>query len=229
VQGIPESGKWHLFEAKTINDKGFGVLKRDGLEKANPRYWAQVQIGMEMSGLPRTLHLTTNKNTDEIYGERIKPRQQEADRLMYRAERVIFSEEPLERISDRPDWYQCKFCPMAQVCHHGKAAAINCRTCVHSTAERDGTWSCARHGVNLSTREQRQGCDRHLLRPTLVPAEPLDAGDDWIQYEGWTNHCDGVSAGRHCYTSAEVRAAEKLPLDEGAEDIRQEFGGTVEG
>jgi hypothetical protein len=30
--------------------------------------------------------------------------------------------------------------------------------------------------------EQRAGCAQHLFIPALVPAEQVDAGEDWIEY-----------------------------------------------
>jgi len=226
---VPESSKWHLLEFKTSNDKGFRALKKEGVEQNKPQHYAQMQVGMELAGLNRAMYLAVNKNSDEMYGERLHRDEQHAQSLLDRAEKVVFSEEPLERISDRSDWFECKFCDMHALCHGTKVAEVNCRTCVHSTPERDGTWSCAKHGTTLSTEEQRKGCDRHLMRPSLVPGhEATDAGVDWVEYDSvWYNHCDGVAGGRHCYTSAEMRAADQLPLEDAAEDIRQGFDGEV--
>jgi len=231
-QGFQESSRWHNLEFKTANDKKFKELKGKGVKEWNQQYWAQVQVGMELAGLDRTYHFTVNKNDDDMYGERIKLRQSEADHYLNRAERVIFSESPLERVSERPDWYQCKFCDMYEICHGDRVAEVNCRTCVHSTPERDGTWSCAKHGKTLTTKEQRAGCNSHLMRPDLVPyAKATDAGDDWVEYDdgAFYNHVSGSNAGRHCYTSAEMRAADRLPAEKEAEDARQRFGGAVDG
>ncbi len=43
-----------------------------GVEKSKPIYWAQCQIGMHLAGLDRCYFFAVNKNTDEMYGERIK-------------------------------------------------------------------------------------------------------------------------------------------------------------
>jgi hypothetical protein len=226
-KGFPESPRWHLLEFKTMNAKQFGILKSKGLKDAKPQYWAQVIVGMELSGLERTMHLTICKDNDEVYGERIHASTSEANRLLERAERVIFSESPLERVSERPDWYECKWCDMQDACHHGARPEVNCRTCAHSTPERDGTWSCDRHDCTLSVQDQRAGCDRHIFRPDMMAEAAVDAGTDWVDYGGWFNHCDGATAGRHCYTSQEIAASDVMPLEEGAEDIRQTFGGVV--
>lgn len=233
--GLPESSKWHMLEFKTASAKNFAKLKSTGLKKWNPQYWAQAQIGMDLAGLQRTLHLTTNKDTDEIYGERIKHSAKEAKALLDRAERVIFSESPLDRVSDRPDWHQCKFCAMHSICHGDRVAEVNCRTCVHSTPERDGTWSCREHGRTLSVDEQRSGCKSHLMRPDLVPyAEAVDSGPGFVEYrakDGRTfwNHVDGVAAGEYRYASSEMRAAGTLPLPPDIEALRQAFDARVDG
>lgn len=225
-QGFQESKAWHLLEFKTMNAKGFAQLKSKGLQEAKSVYYDQVVIGMELAELDRTYHLTVCKDTDEIYGERIKPDPKRAEQLLTKAEKVIFSEEPLEKISERPDWYACKFCTFWNVCHGGKAAEVNCRTCLHSTAKRDGTWHCAKHDKTLTTKEQRAGCGHHLFRPGLVPAEQVDAGPDWVEYR---TERGGFRNGPKYYTSAEIRANAALPLDELAERIRQRFGGEVVG
>src|SRR5690606_32631106 len=119
-----------LLEFKTASDKSFKELLKKGVKDWNPQYYAQVIVGMELSGLKKCLHITVNKNTDEIYAESIKPNTTEATRLLNRAERVIFSSEPLQKCSDDPAWYLCKFCSMQNVCHGNRVAQVNMRTCV---------------------------------------------------------------------------------------------------
>ena len=230
-QGFPESGAWHALEFKTYNDKGFAQLQKAGVEKHKPQHAAQMQIGMELADIDRAFYLAVNKNTDAIYGERLKRDPKQGQQLLDRAERVIFSEGPLERISERPDWYECKFCSMYQLCHQCGTAEVNCRTCVHSTPRRDGAWHCARHDKVLPTKEQREGCRYHLMRPALMGhGEATDAGDDWIEYQGkHGTFRNGVERDRGVYTSAELRAGSVFPLDQGLEDIRMEFGGEVAG
>jgi hypothetical protein len=225
AKGLPEAPhKWHTLEFKTSNDKGFKSLKNEGVQKNKPQHYAQMQVGMELSGIDRAMYIAVNKNTDEIHAERIKHKDREATRLLSRAERVIFSQDPLERISEKPDWYQCKWCDMAKVCHHRAIPEVNCRTCLHSTPERNGTWTCARHKTTIDSKAQRAGCPDHLFLPVLI-GEPIDAGDDWVEYGDWRNG----PAGPKSYTSAEVRAAQSLPLPDDMDKIRQMFGAEVVG
>jgi len=176
-EGFAESGKPHTLEFKTMNDKNFKATKNMGVEKTKPIYWAQCQVGMLLSGLDRCFFFAVNKNTDEMYGERIKLNKREAEALIDRAERIVFAQQPPSRLTeDASDW-RCKFCPYFAVCQGCKIPEVNCRTCCHSTPEQDGTWSCARG-------HKMEPCEEHLYIPMMMPKdiEMTDAADDWVEY-----------------------------------------------
>jgi hypothetical protein len=181
VEGLPESSKVHTLEVKTMSDKYFKTLCNLGLEKAKPVYWAQCQIGMHLSGLDRCLFISVNKNTDEIYAERLKVDHAFAEELIEKAKAIIFAEQPPHGISNDPAWFECKFCPYHSICHGDDAAELNCRTCAFSTAEAEG-WSCARHKKALDEIDQRTGCGDHIYNPELVKLPVHDSGEDWIDY-----------------------------------------------
>lgn len=227
VQGIPESSKWHALEMKTANDRSFNSTKKHGVEKDKPQHYIQMQVGMHLSGMTRALYIVVNKNTDEIYAERVRYSAKSAEWAMNRAERVIFSDEPPPRISEDPTWWQCKMCPMHDICMRGANAEINCRTCLHSTARRDGTWYCEKCERVLDEETQREGCgDHHLYRPALVGiGTATDAGDDYVVYDdAWRNG----PWGEHSYTSREIRHADKLPLPDDMEQLRLKMGAELQ-
>lgn len=177
-EGFAESSKPHTLEFKTMNTKNFRGLKNNGLEKANPVYWAQCQVGMHLAGLERCYFFAVCKETDEIYGERIKYDAAEGMQLIAKAERIVFAALPPSRISDDPSDWRCKFCPYLAVCHGPKFPEVNCRTCAHVTPERDGTWSCANgHKVDGP-------CTDHLFNPHMLSRdyEVRDTGTDWVDY-----------------------------------------------
>lgn len=181
-EGFAESKQAHVLEFKTMNEKAFRDISRRGLAESKPVYFAQVQIAMHLSGLQRAYFLATNKNNDEIYGERVRVDASFGITMVARAARVIFSERPLARISDDAAWWQCKFCEMHGICHGGRLPEVNCRTCAHSTARQDGTWHCARHDTVLSVEDQRAGCPQHLYNPFIMPWQVHDSGRDWVEY-----------------------------------------------
>lgn len=184
LEGVPEApSKLHVLELKTHNDKSFKELKAKGVQQAKPMHYAQMQVYMLGANIDRALYLAVNKNDDELYSERVRFDKDYAEKLVARAHRIVSSDmmpEPCAGAS--PDWYQCKFCPAYDFCHVTKwATQVNCRTCAHSTAQNDGTWSCARWEQTIPDyHRQTVGCESHVFHPDLVP---------WQFVEG-----DGISA-----------------------------------
>lgn len=84
--GLIESpDKWHVVEMKTHGDKSFTDLVKNGVEISKPEHFAQMQLYMHWSGMARAFYMAVNKNTDEIYTERVKHDQETAERLIVKA------------------------------------------------------------------------------------------------------------------------------------------------
>jgi hypothetical protein len=173
--GILEAPKtWHLLEFKTHNNKSFTALVKDCVQKAKPVHWAQMQGYMHLSGLTRALYIAENKDTSELYIERIRYDAQEGLRIVAKAQRIINSANPPSRISTDPSWYECKFCDHNTVCHAGKLPEAHCRSCMSSTPTDGGKWQCEAHGRTITFDQQQKGCERHLYLPSLVDGEQID-------------------------------------------------------
>ena len=155
----------HLLEFKTMNSKYFRQTKAEGVKKAKPEYFDQCQIYMsKLNNVERTLFCAVNKDDDEYYIERLKLDKHHADLLERKAEAIVLSEYPPNRIKEDPTWYECKFCPAANVCHHGQPPNPTCRICVNMGIENDGWWSCGYHGIYLATEQQKLMCDQFQLQ-----------------------------------------------------------------
>jgi hypothetical protein len=178
AEGLKESSQPHTLEFKTMSEKNFSALKKDGVEKSKPVYYAQCQIGMHLSGLQRCAFIAVNKNTDELYMERIKYDPAMGIQLVAKANEVIFSDKPPAKLKNDPSFYLCRFCDYKHVCHEGKPPQVNCRTCAHASPERggDGVWSCAK-GLPMV-----EDCKAHLFNPYAMPWEVHDATPDWVEY-----------------------------------------------
>jgi hypothetical protein len=205
--GILEAPKtWHSLEYKTSSNKLFQKLVSEGVEKAKPEHFAQMQIGMHLSGLTRAFYLVVNKDNDELYSERVRYNKEIGESLLSKARRIITASEPPARLSENPSWYQCQWCNHRAICHEDAIPLVTCRSCAHSTAELDGNgrWSCARFGCDISTETQRQGaqCPQHVFSPALMPWKAVDADADagWIEYE------NGLKNGPGFLASGEVKA-----------------------
>lgn len=230
---IESPNKWHVLEFKTHSEKSFTELKMKGVHQSKPLHFAQMQLYMHWSGIDRAFYLAANKNTDELYSERVHYDEAAAEQLLRKAWDVVKAGRPLERISDDPSWYLCKFCTHYQECHQQKVAAVNCRTCLHSSPEFDGSgrWSCAKTGNIIATDMQRVGCEHHRFIPDLIPwAAPVDANEqlNWVEYE--LPNGKTVRNGGDGYTSEELHNIDpSLIGDNVLERLRAEFDGRVIG
>ena len=234
--GFIEAPKtWHLIEMKTHNDKPFTALVKHGVREAKPEHYVQMQVYMYLAKpqLKRAFYIAVNKNTDELYGERVKLDTSVAKASIDRAEAIIASDRPLNKISDDPSWYQCKFCDHAQACHGQAAPQVNCRTCLHSTPVNDGNWHCARHDINIPQHQQKTGCEQHLYNPFLLDgfAEAIDSGEFWIRYRLKANGEEFVTGeDPQQFSSHDIHNLEDKCLlsDSNLQSLKAQFNGSIE-
>lgn len=194
-----EPANWYVVEVKTHNANSFDKLTAKGVEKAQPKHFVQAQLYPLALGLPGTLYVAVCKDTDDIYSELVPLNRKKAEAMLAKAERVIFAERPPERVKDTPDFPPCSWCAYRQICHESTAErpvtpSRNCRTCVHATVERDGSWSCEAKGIVLSKERQEGGCDdQHLFRPDLLPfGAPVHAESGFVVYPGMRVNVSGT-------------------------------------
>ena len=184
VQGLPEAPKaWHVVEFKTHGEKSFNELVKKKVRAAKPQHWAQMQVYMGLTGMDRAMYLAENKNTSDVYAERVEFDLVEFTALVERARRVITAGTPPGKLSEDPAWFECKWCSFHSQCHGEKVPEVNCRTCAHSTPRVDvdgGVWHCALEDIALDTATQRTGCNGHRFIPILLEriARQTDAVDE---------------------------------------------------
>lgn len=182
VTGVPGAPVVeHLLECKTHNERSFAELKKHGVQVAKPEHFAQMQLYMHGLGLTRALYLAKNKNTDELYSERVKHDAVFTAKLLARLERIVAAHVAPPRIADNPEAFACRFCKKVDVCHNGAAARRNCRTCLHSTPISGGRWHCDKHDRILSKEDQAAGCSDHRYLPSLVPYLQTDVDGEFLE------------------------------------------------
>ena len=182
-QGFAEGPKtWAVLEVKTANAAASKKLLDKGVAEAKPQHYAQMMVYMGMLKLDRTLYLSVNKNTDDIYTEWVRFDKEKFLDLSARATKIINSSIPGAKVADSPLKMPCKFCDFSNFCHEEQPAEFNCRTCCHATPVADGKWYCNEHAKQLSADDQRKGCDSHLFIPALVHGTPIDGGNNFVEY-----------------------------------------------
>ncbi|NTA16040.1 oxidoreductase [Agrobacterium tumefaciens] len=189
ILGLPEAPKtWHVGEIKSHNLKSFTALKKDGVKVSKPLHYGQMQVYMHARGRGRAIYLAVCKDNDELYAERIHYDPEYSLRLMAKAERIIHANEPPAKLHEDPrakTAFACGWCKHRGICHEDAWPRTNCRTCLYSSPESGGSWSCARFSKPLSLAEQAEGCPAHLYLPSLVPGTQIDSSeeDETVTYE----------------------------------------------
>ena len=243
VLGLPEAAKaWHVAEFKTHSNKSYNELAKKGLKAGKPQHYAQLLMGMALSGMHRGLYLAVNKDTDALYAERLRWEEVkgEAAAVLAHAELIVTADVPPPKVNEDADYYLCRFCDHLDRCHGSRVADVTCRSCVHSTPVIEeggsGRWTCSKHGKTLAQAEQERACPDHLFIPALVPfAESVDGGEspdgDWVEYRASDGRAWRNGKQRGQYRSVELV---QLPADQvGAgtlvDGIKDRMGGTVIG
>ena len=180
VVGIPEAPKTpHLLEIKTANDKSFKQMLKNGVEHSKHQHYCQMQVYMGALELKRALYIVVNKNTDEIYTERLEFDNRVYQSLLEKAERIVTSDAPLERFES----FECKWCEYQKICEWEEMPHICCRTCAH--------WGRC---------ETEEVCERHIFNPHLINSEAVDASEE----ENWILYADGRRNGPGYLSSEEM-------------------------
>jgi len=226
--GLPEAPKTpHLLEFKTANAKSFAAMVKNGVKKSKPQHYAQMQVYMGWAKLTRAMYLVVNKDTDDIYSERVEFDQDEFNRAIQRAERIITAPEPAVTLADDATNFTCKFCRFKSQCYGTEAPAVSCRTCAHSTPETDGDgrWSCAQVKPDMDVAAQRVGCGEHRHIPTLLGrfAELMDASNNNLLT--YRNKITGTEFQQPIFSSQDITnlADKSLLGDAGLTNFKTEF------
>lgn len=116
IVGLPESKKPHLLEIKTAKDKRYKEYKEKGVQKCDPEYYGQIQVYMLKFELERCLFVMMNKDTQELYYERLEFNKMEATYLVNRGKEIGEMNERPERKYPSRDFYKCRWCAHRERC-----------------------------------------------------------------------------------------------------------------
>ena len=190
VTNLPEAPKSpHVVEMKTHSTKSFANLIKEGVKKAKPMHYAQMQVYMHGLGLEDALYFAVNKDTDDLYTERVKLDKAAVEAIMARARRIIEGYNP-QRCATREDDYRCKACEARAVCWHKTGATfacetcVDCRSCCHSTAETNGEgarWTCEK-GKGCIVGSPCK-CKEHIAIPLLIDAAIENESEEGVVYK----------------------------------------------
>ncbi len=215
--GVPTAEKTvHTWENKSCNKETYNKFIKDGVAIAKPEYYTQMKCEMYAASIflkkkvERAFFTAYCKDNSEIYSERIGSDEECLNYHLDKAERIRTSNTLPDKISSDPTFYICKMCEYSHFCHFThEIKNINCRTCCHSTPEKDGTWSCAldkkfNWGMGALDKDmQEYGCDYHTFNPSLMtnfPHIPEISTETSVAYEipstgeVYLNGMDGITS-----------------------------------
>lgn len=191
ILGILQAPKtWHIWEHKAVAEKSITELEKikttygekEALKRWKPVYYAQAILYMHYNGFTRHYMTVSSPGGRHTVSIRTNADPAEAAVLIGKARRIVYAQNPPERISRTPDFFECKWCPFNELCWSMSQPKTNCRTCLHSTPISGGEWHCARFDYIATEEEQRMGCDKHLYIPSFVPGTPIETGEDFVKY-----------------------------------------------
>jgi hypothetical protein len=222
-------GEWMVGEFKTHSAKSFAELIAKGVAKSKPVHEAQMQVYMGLSGMNKAMYMAVNKDTDELHVEFIDFDEARYTTLMDKAKNIIYCDEPPQKLSTDPAFFQCKFCDYSSICHGNDVPVPTCRSCAHVTATKEGKWRCEFNQADTDCK----GCDQHRYIPKLLDnfAEFVDADGHNVTYKNKLtgNHFNNGEGAANDYASNEIWAAHSKETlgDPMVEEIREEFGAKI--
>lgn len=130
-----------LLEYKTYNDKRFENLRKYGVQRSDPKYYAQTQVYMHYLELASCLFCAVNKNTSELFFEYVELDPAEFRKLNQKAHDILHADRPPVQIGTEES-YSCRYCFLKDICHNGAEVLKNCRSCRFGEPAENATWIC---------------------------------------------------------------------------------------
>jgi hypothetical protein len=181
----------HVLEVKCVSEKKFNELKKavaelgekNALRKWNPVYYTQGMLYCHYHQRSRHYLVVATPGGRDWMGVRSNYDAAHALGAIAKANRIISSQEPPDKLSNDPSYFECRYCYYSGICHRDDMPDRGCRTCLHSTAIENGAWHCARWGKTLTFDEQLAGCQAHKFLPGIVPGEAIAADEKSVTYK----------------------------------------------
>jgi hypothetical protein len=119
IKGLVQAPKTpHVLEVKACGQKKWDEFKRIKagygdkltLEQWNPRYYVQAQLYMHYFQLNRHYLVVAMAGGRDMDACRTEYKPEFAERQVDKADRIL-------QVSDKPDYYECRWCPFREECH----------------------------------------------------------------------------------------------------------------
>jgi CRISPR/Cas system-associated exonuclease Cas4 (RecB family) len=199
IEGLLEAPTTpHIWEHKSCETKKFQQLRKllestdekKVLELWDDVYYCQAILYMDLFCYKRHFLTVSTPGGRESLSCRTNCNSEKAKKLKKKALEIVFAEEPPPRF----EGYYCNFCSHKNICLEKGTPEANCRTCLYSTPEENGEWSCHKKVSPMKF------CRHHLFIPAIINSEQVGCDETdsdilYIDYEIGRN-----SSGSGCVT-----------------------------
>ena len=143
----------------TTGGASFTKLIKEPLALNKPDHYAQACIYGYDFGIEYVLYMAANKTNDDLCIKVEKLDFKLAEKLLQKADDIIFSQTPPEKLSSSPDYYICKnLCSFKGVCHGDDEPAVNCRSCKNCSPVEDAEFYCSINASVIPREIVAAGC-----------------------------------------------------------------------
>ncbi len=161
LHALEEDDDAYLLEFKTSGTgAGFTSSVEKGVKRAKPKHWAQMCVYGYLRNLKKALYLIINKNDDDFHPEIVELDHNYGKELIGKAELIIKSQEPPNRISQSAAFHVCKTCNFRDICFDGVKPEKNCRSCYHAHPTSDARWYCSNFSETIPSEFIADGCNK---------------------------------------------------------------------
>lgn len=153
-----------LLEFKTNGTgMGFAKLLDNGVVIAKEMHFTQMSTyGSDPNyNLQYAAYFNICKNDDNLHIEIVKLDHKHGNDMRLKAQNIIGSRTPPEKISQDKTFFNCVYCDFKEICHGGKPYEKNCRSCKNAMPVEKGEWFCEYHNGTIPRDFVKKGCDNY--------------------------------------------------------------------
>jgi hypothetical protein len=155
-----------LLEAKSSKSSAFNTVAKEGVMAAKAQHYAQQSGYGYKLNIKYACYIMRNKDTSALHIEIVELDWSLAAELEKRAEFIILSNTPPNRISKKRNYYVCNMCDYQSVCHDGEKPIPNCRNCVHCLPDQNASFTCTKWNAVIPNKAALiAGCAAHESLP----------------------------------------------------------------
>ena len=162
----PAGLKGHfLTEFKTHSKKSYDKLVLNGVKKAKPEHYTQMQVYLHYKEkLQAALYFAICKDDDSVYIEHVERDPEHAKERLQNAANILTATEPPNSHAKAAEWdFTCRYCDFHELCFKNAAPEPSCRSCSKVEMTDDG-WKCTVFDKILTTKDQTISDCKHYER-----------------------------------------------------------------